>query len=180
MPSYITCHLFVHLLKQNKRYQVPWFLFGEDVRTHADCNGRNGKNIFGTAVHCISSKVWYSSQSLNVGLYCSFFRNQKFDDILKDICFFEVRAAGVGGDGIGQLGLEKLKSQVVFVFSSYLRFFIVFVFSPAFVFSFVFVFYFGFTIFFVFVFSLSLCFILTLQFFFICVLIVFVFSFVRL
>ena len=69
-----------------------------------------------------------------------------------------MKAAGVGGDGIGQLGLEKLKSQVVFVFSSSLRFFIVFVFSPAFVFSFVFVFYFGFTIFFVFVFSLSLCF----------------------
>ena len=166
MPSYITCHLLIHLVQQKKRYQVPWFLFGEDVRTHADCNGRNGKNIFGTAVHCISSKVWYSSQSLNVGLYCSFFRNQKFDDILKDICFFEVRAAGVGGEGIGQLGLEKLKSQVVFVFFFVFAFFIVFMYYLGLCVSFVFVFYFCFSFFlclrflivFVFSFSFYFCF----------------------
>ena len=147
MPSYITCDLLIHLVQQKKRYQVPGFLFGEDVRTHADCDGRNGKNIFGTALHCVSSKVWYSSQSLNVGLYCSFFRNQKFDDILKDIRFFEVRAAGVGGEGIGQLGLEKLKSQVVFVCFFVFAFFIVFMYYLGLCVSFVFVFYFCFTFF---------------------------------
>ena len=158
MPSYITCDLLIHLVQQKKRYQVPGFLFGEDVRTHADCDGRNGKNIFGTALHCVSSKVWYSSQSLNVGLYCSFFRNQKFDDILKDIRFFEVRAAGVGGEGIGQLGLEKLKSQVVFVCFFVFAFFIVFMYYLGLCVSFVFVFYFCFTFFCVCVFWLSLCF----------------------
>ena len=48
---------------------------------------------------------------------------------MKDICFFEVRAAGVGGEGIGQLGLEKLKSQVVFLLFLLLGFSFVFVLS---------------------------------------------------